>query len=285
MQLGNIQNYIQTKLCSHYGEAELPFVSRWLLEELLQKRSLEIWKLPNDWELSEGVLDRLDKWLYRLQQGEPIQYVMNKAWFYGREFVVTPDVLIPRPETEEMCQALINYCRDMPSQSIVDIGTGSGAIAITLDKALPQHKVYGFDISAKAISVAEQNSGKWQSGVHFFTADLFAASWHKAIGVLSIIISNPPYVCEKEKSQMSPRVYEHEPLEALFVPSSDPLRYYREIASQGEERLLRGGCVFVEVNEQFAQKVSSLFESSGFQTVRVFRDMQGKERFVQFLKA
>jgi release factor glutamine methyltransferase len=226
---------------------------------------------------------RLEEILRRLQQGEPLQYIEGKAPFCGMEFAVRPGVLIPRPETAELVDWIV---QDHSSQSprTLDMGTGSGCIAIALDKQLPGAKVEACDISPEALAVAKENNERNGAAVTFFKhdiLDLTAPLPHS----YNIIVSNPPYIMQSEHSTMEQHVTEWEPRTALFVPDEDALCFYRAIAEIGmTEALEPGGCIYVEINQALGAETVALFESYGYKEVTLRRDFFGNNRMIKCLK-
>lgn len=211
----------------------------------------------------------------RLHQHEPIQYILGETDFYGRRFKVSPSVLIPRPETEWLIHELMK--EKFTSPGILDIGTGSGCIAITLQLEIPDAKIYGLDISASALAIAKQNAETLKADIKFIQSDFLLDF---SIEPLDAIVSNPPYIKESEKASMKPNVLEHEPHQALFVPDDDPLRFYKAIASKSKALLKPDGKIFVEINEQLGNEVKLLFERSGLYSVHIIKDLDGKDRIV-----
>lgn len=211
----------------------------------------------------------------RLSAGEPLQYVLGEAEFCGRSFGVAPGVLIPRPETEELValveQSVSGHCR------ILDAGTGSGCIAVSLALALPEAEVQAWDISPEALSVAQGNAERWGAAVDFRLCDMLTATPDERFDV---VVSNPPYVCERERLDMTPQVLEHEPGLALFVPDDDPLRFYRALVGLSVRCLNSGGLLAVEINEAYGAETADLFSRSGLTEVQILFDGFGKPRFV-----
>ena len=226
---------------------------------------------------------RLEEILHRLQQGEPLQHIEGKAPFCGMEFRVTPDTLIPRPETAELVEWIVH---DHASQSprILDLGTGSGCIAISLSKQLPQAEVEACDISREALSVATENNGRNGTSVEFFHHDMLDLSTPLPHSY-NILVSNPPYIKQSEAAEMERHVTEWEPHTALFVPDEDPLRFYRAIAEIGmTTALLPGGHIYVEINQALGAETVALFESYGYKEVTLRKDIYGNERMVKGVK-
>ena len=214
----------------------------------------------------------------RLLLYEPIQYITGKAWFYQYSFYVNQHVLIPRPETEELVQHIIrdNFQR---KTSILDIGTGSGCIAISLKKNLTA-SVHAIDISKEAIIVASKNAKEQKTDIEFKEINFLDKTQWKSLDNYDIIVSNPPYIMQKEKQEMKNNVLAYEPHSALFVEDNDPLIFYRMIAIAGKDHLNNNGCIWVEINEAFGIETVQLFESYGYQTT-IYNDMQKKNRMIK----
>lgn len=229
----------------------------------------------------------------RMASGEPLQYVLNEAWFYGRRFNVTPDVLIPRPETEILCRTVLTDLPDGVFASsgrvprILDLCTGSGCIAWTLALEMPGAEVIGADISDGALTVAEnQDFSEEMSHTgalrpRFIKADVLSQP-SDDIGKFDIIVSNPPYVMESEKTLMRSNVLDHEPHLALFVSDDDPLIFYRAVARWAVHLLKPGGFGMVEINEALASENEEIFRNLNFNNVRIVKDLNDKDRFVTF---
>ena len=215
----------------------------------------------------------------RLQQGEPLQYIEGKAPFCGMEFAVNSSVLIPRPETAELVDWI---AREHATQHprILDLGTGSGCIAIALSKQLPQATIEACDISAEALTVAKENARMNEAPVSFFTHDMLDLSTPLPHSY-DILVSNPPYIRQSEAADMSIQVTEWEPHTALFVPDDDALRFYRAIAELGQTEALRpGGHIYVEINQALGKETVALFEAYGYQDVELRKDIYGNERMI-----
>jgi release factor glutamine methyltransferase len=220
--------------------------------------------------------EKIDSLLQRINDEEPIQYILGEAEFFGMRFVVNPSVLIPRPETELIIQ-LAKAEKVLPS-SILDIGTGSGCLAITLALEIPKCRVYGLDISEKALAVARTNTKLLRADVHYIHCDILTQT--PDILNLDLIISNPPYVMDKEKEQMSRNVVAFEPALALFVPDSNPLLFYYAIAQKGKKMLRPKGIALVEINEKLGKETSHLFQQVGYST-EIITDINGKDRVLR----
>jgi len=217
-----------------------------------------------------------DKTIARLNQYEPLQYILGEAEFFGRNFIVSPSVLIPRPETELLVQEVLKMKLNAPR--ILDVGTGSGCIAITLSLEIPNSKVYAIDVSQNALDIANANSKKLRADVSFMLLDFL--NDYNSFEPVDLIISNPPYVRNSEKELMKSNVLNFEPHEALFVPDTDPLLFYKAIVMKSKTLLNTGGKVLVEINEIFGNEVKDLFESYGFKEAKIIKDLDGKDRIV-----
>lgn len=227
----------------------------------------------------------------RINQNEPLEYVFNSAQFIDIELYTNSNVLIPRPETEELA---LKICGDIKSRlqsnnrvgdnslSILDIGTGSGCIPVYLAKNFPDCNYYAVDISNAALATARSNAERHGCNIHFVKADILNCKDGSELESLKvdIIVSNPPYVLESEKALMQPNVLDYEPDTALFVPDDDPLKFYRAISNFAAGHLNNGGKLYFEINEKFGAETAQLMRSCGFQEVEVVQDLFGKDRFV-----
>jgi release factor glutamine methyltransferase len=230
-------------------------------------------------ELSADNQAELEKIMIRLEKSEPVQYVLGTAFFYGRPFHVAPGVLIPRPETTELCQWIIEAPKE---GSILDIGTGSGCIAITLAIELPQSHVSAWDISEEALTIAKANASTLNAHVNFEKQDALAP--HIDERKWDIIVSNPPYIEPKEREEMEKNVLEYEPAIALFAPESNPIAFYQSIGNYAAKTLLPGGLLYFELNPLTANAVDSYLESIGFKDIEYREDQFHKQRFLKAKK-
>ncbi len=221
-----------------------------------------------------------DQFINRINKHEPVQYILGEAEFYGRKFTVNPSVLIPRPETELLIHEVITVA--IKSPRILDVGTGSGCIAITLALEISNSKVIGIDISEDALKVAGENAVKNKANVDFKLKNILQPL--SDIDNLDILVSNPPYITESEKSMMKRNVVEHEPSIALFVSDEDPLLFYRAIARQGLVLLKRDGLLLTEINEMFGNETVNLLSALGYHSVEIVKDMDGKNRIVKAIR-
>jgi len=230
--------------------------------------------------LSQEKNDKLIQLTQRVAQGEPLQYVTGEAWFFGLKLQVTPAVLIPRPETEELVDWLISHCQfPIEELPILEIGTGSGCIALALQKRLRKATVTAIEYSVDALKVAEKNAKNLGYHPRFIRGDLFDVSQWKEWPSFSMLISNPPYIPFEEKDSMEKRVKDFEPSLALFVPDEDPLKYYRLLGKLLLERGSPDARLFCELNARLARETAELFQSMGLHTTLKL-DMQGKERML-----
>lgn len=237
-------------------------------------------------ELSSDEERNLEEIITRLQNGEPVQYVLGKADFAGRTFHVEPGVLIPRPETAELCQWIEEDVSSLEAderKQILDICTGSGCIAITLGLTIPNSEVTGWDISEDALRIAQGNVEMLKAGnVRIEYQD--ALMLPKAAEAADIIVSNPPYICEKEKADMEKNVLEHEPSIALFVPDEDPLKFYRAIAEYASSALKPEGALYFEINPIYEKETREMLQSLGFKDIETKEDAFGKKRMMKAKK-
>ena len=271
--------HISKRLSPLYPKEEVRVFTRLLFEKIC---GIEPHRLLSgkDIKLSDTQAERIRHCVDRLLRREPIQYVLGEASFLDLIFLVTPDVLIPRPETEELA-AMIAGSHGSEGLTILDIGTGSGCIAVSLAKKLSRTMVYAIDVSEKALAVARENASANGADVVFLQHDVFDSLPAEPLlpGCFDLIVSNPPYVMEKEKEAMLPNVLDYEPFSALFVPDEDPLLFYRRIAEIASQRLAPGGTVYLEINALLGAETAGLFSEKGFAT-QLIRDISRRERFI-----
>lgn len=235
--------------------------------------------LEPSYAIPDSSLALLESDMVRLRAAEPLQYVLGKEYFCGREFKVSPAVLIPRPETEQLVQLARREIR--PGSRVLDLCTGSGCIAWSIAMDVPGSRVTGVDISEQALEVARSQFSV--PGPDFIQADVIAGP-PSGTGRYDVLVSNPPYIMEGEKKLMRPNVLDYEPEIALFVPDDDPLRFYEAVASWAGQLLEPGGRAFLEINETLGEQTQALFSSHGFQNVLLIRDFAGKNRILSFTK-
>jgi release factor glutamine methyltransferase len=229
-------------------------------------------------------LRKLEAILSMLIAGKPIQYIMGETIFYGLPFKVNPSVLIPRPETEELVEWVLSICNsqsDFVTENILDIGTGSGCIAISLKKNLATAKVYALDIASDSLVTAKENAALNNVEVEFIQADILGSQNSNLPSPISIIVSNPPYIKEDEKPAMHDNVLANEPHRALFVSNEKPLVFYEAIADFALKNLAKNGLLFFEINEYLGQETVDLLNDKGFINIELRKDMQGKDRMIK----
>lgn len=269
-------SHIRSALQECYPPREAANLSRIVCCEMLGQSHIDYY-LGKDMILSPKDEKELESILSRLCNFEPIQYVQGTAGFLGRTFRVAPGVLIPRPETEELVERMLEEVA--PASRILDIGTGSGCIAVTLSKELPEAEVTAWDISGEALAIAGDNNRLLQTSVQFVQRDVLTYQPTED-EYFDVIVSNPPYVTETEKKDMEPNVLNWEPSGALFVPDSDPLRFYRRIGELGRSMLTVGGRLYFEINRAFGEAVASMLRKQGYTNVRIRKDISGNDRYV-----
>ena len=274
--MNRITTYIRQSLQEIYPPEEVKALSMLICCDMLGLDALDIY-MGKDIILSECKQGELENIKFRLQKNEPIQYIRGFAEFDGRRFKVAPGVLIPRPETVELVELVARENTD--ACRLLDIGTGSGCIAISLDKRLPDAKVEAWDISEEALAIAYTNNKELKAEVMFLQRDVLSDDWEKTPS-FDVIVSNPPYVTEAEKNGMDANVLDWEPELALFVPDDDPLRFYRRIADLGRELLLPEGRLYFEINQAYGRETAHMLEMNQYRDVRVIKDIFGKDRIV-----
>ncbi len=280
-----MQNYFQTivqRLKKNYELLEAKNITSILFEEITGLSQSRIFMSQR--ELTQQEKTQIDKATERLQANEPIQYVLGKAWFYGREFEVNNHVLIPRPETEELV-AWVLETTGVGEHRILDIGTGSGCIPVTLAAEAPQSKVSAYDISDGALKVAAANARKNTVNVEYRKVDILNWKDHRAdFQKWDIVVSNPPYIRQKESKLMKKNVLDHEPHLALFVDDSSPLIFYQHISEFAVNFLNTDGFLFFEINEAFAEKTGTMLRELGFVDIQIRKDLFGKDRMIRAQK-
>jgi len=237
-------------------------------------------------ELSGSAEKKISGYLRELLQHRPVQYVLGEVWFYKSKFFVNENVLIPRPETEELVGWAVENVRHtlfdqrLAPLQILDIGTGSACIAVSLKKELPDSQVTAIDVSESALSVAKKNAKVLQTPIDFLKIDFLDRSLWNALGMYDVIVSNPPYIPESEKEKLAKNVAAFEPGIALFVRNNDPLIFYERIAEFGQSHLKANGKIFVEIHEEYSNEVSGVFKANNFKT-EIKEDIYGKKRMMK----
>ena len=270
---------LKTGLAGVAEPQEVQAMIRIICEDVFNYDQVDV-ALRQESELPDFAPQRIADIIARLRRHEPLQYIVGNARFHGHRFKVTPAVLIPRPETEQLVDLIID---ENPGSDlrVLDMGTGSGCIAISLARALKFAQVDALDVSRDALAVARENAASLKVKVRFFESDMLAP---QPSASYDIIVSNPPYICWSEREAMESNVKDYEPGQALFVPDNDPLLFYKAIAPYAARSLERGGHLYLEINQRFGNEVKRLLEDNGFDEVRIIDDTFGNPRFVSGVK-
>lgn len=279
MTIRDVKIEFQQKLATLYDAKEIQSIFAIIAEEAGFSTTALI--LQADEPLTEEKIQYFNNCLQKLELSEPVQYVRGKADFYDLQFTVTPAVLIPRPETEELVQLIINENANFHG-NLIDLGTGSGCIAISLASNFPTAQITAMDISSAALEVAKQNAQNNNVNIKFIHADMQKDDCLQDNQQFDIIVSNPPYVCNAEKKDMRANVLQHEPHLALFVDDDNyPLQFYKAIAQFATKHLKENGTIYCEINETLGKETAELFQSYGFKNSQVIQDLFGKDRIVK----
>ncbi|MES3018929.1 MAG: peptide chain release factor N(5)-glutamine methyltransferase [Bacteroidota bacterium] len=285
MTIASIEKVFVEDLTSLYGAEEAGSIA-WLVIGFVCKINRSQYLNNKYDDLSSEELAIFYNMLSELKKGVPVQYLLGETEFYGSVFKVNPSVLIPRPETEELVDWILKDIKADKSGyeglKMLDIGTGSGCIPVTIKKYVPGLEVYAVDVSVDALAIAEENARLNNIEIDFIQDDMLkpVADWDK----FSIITSNPPYVTLAEKEQMHVNVLEHEPHLALFVPDNDPLIFYKAIAAFADRHLESSGLLYLEINENLGQETVSLLKSSGFKDIHLRQDLRDRDRMIKARK-
>ena len=265
-----------------YGTNEIEALTLMVINGITGLSKAQIKAFPET-EIVTAEAEKLSHILQRLQTGEPIQYILGHTEFYGLPFKVNPSVLIPRPETEELVEWILNTVgtSQLTTSNILDIGTGSGCIAISLKANLPGAKISAIDISIKALNIANQNADLNNVKVNFIEDDILNLKSQISDLKSDIIVSNPPYVTQHDKTQMHTNVTDFEPHTALFVPEDDPLLFYNAIADYALNNLSTNGLLFFEINENLGKQTVELLNSKHFKNIELRKDMSGRDRMIR----
>ena len=282
MKLSQLKINFTTVLQGVYDKEEVHCFFYILCDFFLQYSRFEV-SMSQDTMVSETNIARFEKVLLRLKAQEPIQYILGTTEFYGLTFKVNEHTLIPRPETEELVDWVLSNLHDQDSVlDILDIGTGSGCIAISLAKNIPTARVSGIDISEKALEVAQENAVKNQVLVSFCEKDILETTALK--NKYDVMVSNPPYVRQLEKKAMNANVLDYEPGVALFVPNEDPLLFYRKIAQLAMVSLQTRGWLYFEINEYLSKEMDVLLKDIGFANIEIKKDFREVPRMIKCQK-
>ena len=232
--------------------------------------------------LSATQQTQLQQYTNELLTHTPVQYVLHEAWFYKMKLYVDENVLIPRPETEELVEWILTEAAGKNSKvkTVLDIGTGSGCIPLALKKTLPCYEIHSCDISEAALTVAKKNATEQRLEIYFHRCNILSETERASLPQFDTIVSNPPYIPQKDKASMAPNVLNHEPPVALFVPDDDPLIFYSAIAGFASTHLKKDGTIYLEIHEDLGLAVTSLFKEKGYSQIELKKDLQGKDRMV-----
>ena len=282
MTINNIKNLFLNELLNLYPKQEIESFFNLLTEAFLDLKRVDIILDPNK-EIVNEVEQKYNSALAKLKKEIPIQYIIGTTEFYGLPFTVNENVLIPRPETEELVSLILQNSKLKTQNSkdltILDIGTGSGCIAIALAKNLPNAKIWALDVSEKAIEIAKQNAKLNDVDVQFLNENIL--NLKQLPKNFDVIVSNPPYVRELEKQEINNNVLNHEPHLALFVKDNDPLLFYDKIADIAKENLTKNGELYFEINQSLGKETVALLKQKGFQNIELKRDIFGKDRMIK----
>lgn len=267
---------IVQQLIQFENQQEAEAISFWLLEDITNISRMDV-LVEKEKELSVEEEQKLASAIERLKAKEPIQHILGKVEFYNRQFLVNRNVLIPRQETEELIALILADHPDLSGEVVVDIGTGSGIIPITIAKERSGAKIYGLDVSGAALETAKRNALLNRAEVEFLKIDILEET--PQLPEAEIWVSNPPYVLESEKLMMDKKVLDFDPEQALFVTDADPLVFYKRITALARQNLKAGAYLYFEINEKFGEEVKIVMEMNGFNQVEIIKDMQGKDRF------
>lgn len=270
---------MKKSLSSIYDDREASQITEWAMEFISQTPRIDRIMRAND-AMTTDEIALWHQYNKELQEGKPIQYVIGYAWFLGNRFYVNQHVLIPRPETGELVEIIYNENKDRTNISIIDIGTGSGCIPISLKLMMSSAKITALDVSMEALKIAQANAALHHTDIHFMQEDIFDHEKWKQLPAFDIIVSNPPYIPYSEKNSLHENVRNHEPHLALFVSNDDPLSFYKTIAALGIQKLKQNGLLYFETHYLYANEVATLLMEYGFE-VTVLKDFFGKDRFVK----
>lgn len=278
MRLRALHTWFLNELLPFYEAHEASVITGMVFENILKAGKSQLIKEPG-LEVDKGRIENLQQALEQLKTHMPVQYVTGTAWFHKLEFQVTPDVLIPRPETEELVQEAVIFMQTTKKLQVLDIGTGSGCMPISIKTKIPDSVMTGIDISSAALAVAKKNALTHDTAISWQQLDFLAETEWVNLKVYDVIISNPPYIPENEKERLDKNVTAFEPGQALFVPDNDPLVFYKKIAEFGQSHLAEGGKIFMETHEDYARDVAAHFTREGYEAM-IKKDLYEKERMV-----
>lgn len=273
--------HIKKELSPFYAEGEASAMAKWISSDILHLSTMELYT-GKDMNFSTKAWKEVEDILARLKQREPLQYILQEAPFCGLSFHVEKGVLIPRPETEELVEWIVSDCQKAGKVRILDIGTGSGCIPVTLVERLPEAEVASCDISAEALRVAAANVKRYGDKVTLFQADILQDELPDC--QVDVLVSNPPYITDSERKDMEANVLDWEPELALFVPDTDPLRFYRRIAQKGLDWLTEGGALYFEINRAYGAETVRMLEECGYRDIALRKDLSGNDRMIKAVR-
>ncbi|MCD6112395.1 MAG: peptide chain release factor N(5)-glutamine methyltransferase [Bacteroidales bacterium] len=274
----DIKKYITDKLMPYYDVNEINSFIFLIFEHLFSFSRVDLVLKSNE-NINESELVKIFSIVKELKKHKPIQYILGKTNFMGYDFSVTPDVLIPRPETEELVNLIINDNNENDKLNIIDIGTGSGCIAVSLKKILFNSEVFAVDVSEKALEIAKKDALKNNADISFSKLNVLNKDYNADFPMFDIIVSNPPYVRKSEKQMMNKNVLNYEPSEALFVDDDNALVFYKAIFDFASKYLKKNGKIWLEANEYLTNDLKELFNNKGLKNIKVIKDVNNKNRF------
>lgn len=273
--------HIKKELSPFYAEGEASAMAKWISSDILHLSTMELYT-GKDMNFSTKAWKEVEDILARLKQREPLQYILQEAPFCGLSFHVEKGVLIPRPETEELVEWIVSDCQKAGKVRILDIGTGSGCIPVALAERLPEAEVASCDISAEALRIAAANVKRYGDKVTLFQADILLDELPDCR--VDVLVSNPPYITDSERKDMEANVLDWEPELALFVPDTDPLRFYRRIAQKGLDWLTEGGALYFEINRAYGAETVRMLEECGYRDIALRKDLSGNDRMIKAVR-
>jgi len=278
MNLQEATKHITNSLQTIYAPRESQNIAAILMEDITALSATQRWIAPIS-ALTPTQILAIEQSISLLLQHKPIQQIVGYTWFAGNKFYVDENVLIPRPETDELVEHIVKQHKNEPI-AIIDIGTGSGCIAVSLKNKLPNATVTAIDVSSKALTIATKNATHCGVDVNFLHLDFLEENNWNQLPQFDVIVSNPPYIKELEQAQMQNNVLLHEPHVALFVPNDNALIFYEKIALFAKTHLKPNGCIWLEINEALGKETAAVFIDNGF-SAQIMLDMQGKERMIK----
>ncbi|MBZ5857227.1 peptide chain release factor N(5)-glutamine methyltransferase [Flavihumibacter profundi] len=273
-------HFLQGKLVADYGEREAFIIANMVMEKITGMRNNE--SLGSSLQAEQEI--RINQFLNQLLDHRPVQYVLNEAWFQGMKFFVDERVLIPRPETEELVEWIVKEEKGHPAITVLDIGSGSGCIPISLAKKLPMATIHSCDISEGALEVAALNAKALGTNIHWHHIDFLQEQDRASLPRPNIIVSNPPYIPQSGRNEMDQHVVKYEPGIALFVPDENALVFYAAIAKFATGYAAPGARLYVEIHENLGEQVRQCFSKAGLTRIETRKDMQDKERMIRAIK-